>query len=133
MKRTQIASRGPNWKRKKATNRRIKREKMRGLAVKVMPDGKERCLDNDAGRREYALRRNAMAERQNWICGCGCGNRMVSYPGSVFSVTFEHVDGRGAGRRDDRIEIDGTPYNKAFSWSCNIRAGSPQRRKEGVN
>jgi len=43
-----------------------------------------------------------------------------------FDITFEHQDGRGMGgsHRDDRIEIDGKPYNGAAHGKCNSDKGS---------
>jgi hypothetical protein len=45
---------------------------------------------------------------------------------SIAVATFEHQDGRGmgGGHRDDRIEIDGKPYNGAACLSCNGSKGS---------
>jgi len=46
-------------------------------------------------------------------------------------ATFEHQDGRGhgGGHRDDRIEIDGEPYNSAVHGMCNVKKGSIRLEK----
>jgi hypothetical protein len=40
------------------------------------------------------------------------------------AATFDHENGRSAGKRDDRIEIDGKPINAAVHKSCNSARGS---------
>jgi hypothetical protein len=90
-------------------------------AVKIESDDREICnLKVKAGRDEYRRRRDAMYERQNGRCGL-CG--LWVHP---LVATFEHVAGRGSGgsRRDDRIEIDGRPYNMMTCFMCNSRKGS---------
>jgi hypothetical protein len=95
-------------------------------AVRVMPDGKERCnMATMAGKREYLNRINLMVERQNGRC-CLEGY-IPQCPGRLTSkgATFEHENGRGAGKQDDRLELpDGTWINGAAHWICNSIKGS---------
>lgn len=72
------------------------------------------------GLREYKARIAAMVERQGGLCpACRLG---------LNTSTFDHEDGRGAGKRDDRIwvERDGEmqPLNHALCYQCNISKGS---------
>jgi hypothetical protein len=91
---------------------------------------KEICTKTDAGREEYWDRTIQMAFRQNWICGCGCGENLyfTEHPFRETNITFDHQNGRGAGKRDDRIEvvIDGKRVwqNAALRYGCNVRKGS---------
>lgn len=108
-------------------------------AIKICDDGREVCnLKTAAGKAEYLSRIEQMAERQHWVCGCGCGNGMYVTKNSENGIfqrysiaTFDHQDGRGANgaHRDDRIlrpDSDGKliPYNRALTLNCNIRKGS---------
>jgi len=87
--------------------------------VRVMKDGREICqTQTRTGAEEYALRRMLMRARQHNLC-CLCGLWM-----SVESTTFEHQHGRGGGRHDDRIEIDGKRVNGASHYICNKERGS---------
>ncbi len=101
-------------------------------ALRVMPDGREIC--NTTGKRrtkegveEYKRRLDAMVKRQKGIC-CLCGYSDFCGPnGSLFRCipTFEHENGRSAGKRDDRIELpDGTWINGAAHLQCNNWKGS---------
>lgn len=96
-------------------------------------DGKEICVQRTAsGRREYKKRTNDMWSRQRGICPI-CTKLMHSW-----EATFEHEDGRGAGKHDDRIwkkvdicddsgaviEVIKTPYNFAVHGMCNSEKGS---------
>jgi hypothetical protein len=97
------------------------------VAVKVMPDGKERCnLLCKAGADEYARRKIAMWDRQGRRCALQitdiCKQRQGRWP--VAEVTFDHEDGRGAGKQDDRIEVNGVPQNAAVCGWCNCAKGS---------
>ena len=58
--------------------------------------------------------------RQDGLCSI-CGHWM-----NPNECTYEHSEGRGmnGGHRDDRIEIDGKPYNSAVHGLCNVRKGS---------
>lgn len=98
------------------------------------PDGREICdLATAKGRKEYHARALAMAERQGWICGCGCGRRMFEITDMPWSMTFEHCNGRGASKHDDRIKDEnGNEMNMAFRLDCNLRAGSPKRSKPWI-
>jgi hypothetical protein len=94
---------------------------------RIYPDLREVCDDETAaGKAEYKRRTLEMAERQNWICGCGCGQGMFKAPGYRYSATFDHSAGRGfnGGHRDDRIWIDGNPYNSAMTYACNMKKSS---------
>ena len=105
----------------------------RNDAVRVTKDGREICR-NQA---EYKKRTIAMAERQGWMCGCGCGRRMT-----MQTATFQHTDLRSGGRRNDTIK----PYrnvkgqwvqNEAWLGDCNgqqgsVRVGAPYRSKPNV-
>jgi hypothetical protein len=88
--------------------------------IRVMRDGREICSKTDLGRAEYKRRTNSMAERQGWRCGL-CGLAMTPD-----TVTFDHQWGRGMGgsRRDDRIVLDGRPFNAAVHYVCNGEKGS---------
>lgn len=94
--------------------------------IKVYPDGREVLnLDTKRGLEEYRNRRLEMARRQNWSCclipfGCGCHPRSLN----TQTITFEHENGRGAGKRDDRIEKNGRWLNGASNFDCNGWKGS---------
>lgn len=95
--------------------------------VFVYPDGREVCLrKTEGGQREYRRRTEAMRQRQGGRCclegfAPGCSGYLRKG-----EATFEHEDGRGmgSGRRDDRIEKDGRPYNGAAHLQCNMWKGS---------
>ena len=99
--------------------------------VKVFPAGREVCqtrLDHPEGaegRAEYKRRKEAMWERQKGIC-CLYGF-LPECPGKleIKLATFEHEDGRGGGKRDDRISLpDGTWINGVSHLMCNSLKGS---------
>jgi hypothetical protein len=100
------------------------------LPVKVMRDGREICAKgiDAAGREgaaEYKSRTRKMWTRQKGIC-CLYGY-CPDCPGpmALEEATFDHEDGRGGGRRDDRIELpDGTWINGACHGPCNGWKGS---------
>jgi len=81
-------------------------------------DGREVCQENTAGRREYRRRTLAMRDRQGELCA-RCGEWM-----SEADTTFDHENGRGGGKRDDRIEVDGERQNAALHGKCNHEKGS---------
>lgn len=87
-------------------------------AVRVMKDGREICTASAGGEAEYARRRLEMRRRQGELC-CLCGQWMA-----VEDTTFEHENGRGGGKHDDRIEIDGVRVNGASHLKCNSERGS---------
>jgi hypothetical protein len=94
-------------------------------AVRVYDDGREVCdLSTAAGKAEYKHRVDLMAERQNQVC-CLYGY-IKECLGSLIGYlpTFEHEDGRGGGKRDDRIEVDGKRKNGAAHCLCNSIKGS---------
>ena len=84
--------------------------------VKRMPDGREICLSNTAGDREYEERTSTMASRQ-WNRCAICGNHMIR-------ASFDHQQSRGGGKRDDRIVVDGRWHNAAVCLPCNGEKGS---------
>ena len=43
---------------------------------------------------------------------------------ALADATFDHENGRTAGKRDDRTEVDGKPINAALHWRCNTERGS---------
>lgn len=90
-------------------------------AFKVMPDGREICdLNTSAGRAEYKCKVERMRLRQYGIC-CLEGHAPMC-PGGLRKedATFEHENGRGGGKRDDReILPDGTWINGAAHAVCN--------------
>ena len=99
--------------------------------VKVYPDGREVCetrMDHPEGaegRAEYKRRKKAMWDRQKGIC-CLYGF-LPECPGKMElkQATFEHEDGRGGGKRDDRISLpDGTWINGVSHLLCNSLKGS---------
>lgn len=87
--------------------------------VIVHPDGREVCDTRTArGRAEYQRRRRAMFVRQGGICS------WCNLPMRLSSCTFDHSNGRGSNKQDDRIEIGGKPYNSAMHMMCNYDKGS---------
>jgi hypothetical protein len=99
------------------------------VAVKVTRDGREICQENAAGKAEYKARTLRMAERQNWICGV----TMCGKPMSEATVSFEHVDKRGGGRRNDTILLylnarGELAQNKAVHMACNFELGSRREK-----
>jgi hypothetical protein len=99
--------------------------------VKVYPDRREVLqtrLDRPEGAEglaEYKRRKKAMWERQKGIC-CLYGS-FPQCPGKLLlkESTFEHEDGRGGGKRDDRISLpDGTWINGVSHLQCNSAKGS---------
>ena len=86
--------------------------------IHTFPDGREVCAATPVGRREYRRRTSAMRERQGNLC-CLCGLYL-----SEEEATFEHQNGRGGGKRDDRIEVDGKWINGAAHFWCNNEKGS---------
>lgn len=88
-------------------------------AVRTMKDQREICQQQTkAGADEYRLRRMLMRARQNNLC-CLCGLWM-----SEEECSFEHENGRGGGKREDRILIDGKRVNGASHCRCNMERGS---------
>jgi len=84
-----------------------------------MEDGREICLQNEAGRAEYKQRKMLLWQRQNGFCS------LCQKPVSLVDCTFEHAQGRTSGRRDDRIvDEHGKPINGIAHKSCNQRKGS---------
>lgn len=89
------------------------------------PNGRQVCTETAAGKREYRSRTEQMWERQDGICS------ICLTPMRIEEATFEHEIGRGhgGGHRDDRIEIDGKPYNSAVHGMCNVKKGSVRLTK----
>lgn len=86
--------------------------------IRKYSNGREVCQDTKLGRFVYRNRVLAMLLRQHFRC-CNCGN-----PLHEDEATFEHENGRTAGKRDDRIEIDGQRINGASHGFCNVERGS---------
>jgi len=100
-----IARVGKHWKNKPAI---IKRD-----------DGREICNRRSLeGLNVYADRVFAMLKRQKNLC-CNCKMRL-----DWTEATFEHENGRGAGKQDDRIWIGNKPINGASHLICNQKRGS---------
>lgn len=103
----------------------------------IYPDGREVCdLRCQAGRDEYLMRTCEMAVRQS--NKCECGRHIVAFAVDelvgAWRATFGHDEPRrmGGGFRDDRIEKDGKPYNRAQCWECNSAQGSRRSLGKGV-
>lgn len=94
--------------------------------VRTMPDGRDICdLNISAGRVEYKRRTEEMRMRQYGIC-CLEGHAPMC-PGGLRKedATFEHENGRGGGKRDDRTQLaDGRWINGAAHMACNYWKGS---------
>jgi hypothetical protein len=93
--------------------------------VRVFSDGREICNKlTVTGRREYRWRVEAMRLRQKGRC-CLEGY-IPECPGALLAseATFEHENGRGGGRQDDRIEVNGRWQNGAAHALCNHIKGS---------
>lgn len=88
-------------------------------AVITYPGGREICNPVTAeGIAEYRGRVAKMHKRQTGLC-CNCRK-----PLALSEATFEHEDGRGGGKRDDRIVVNGKPKNGASHGICNSERGS---------
>lgn len=87
-------------------------------AVVIGEGGKEVCSETIAGQKEYRRRVELMWRRQRGLC-CNCKE-----PLSLSEATFEHENGRGAGKQDDRLEHNGRPINGASHGLCNRLRGS---------
>lgn len=94
------------------------RKRVKPPIVMVMPDGKERCASTPAGLKEYRRRTLEMRTRQKEICRW-CGKWL-----SEEDATFDHEEGRAAGRRDDRLFANGREQNASLHYVCNGLRGS---------
>lgn len=99
--------------------------------MKVFPDGREILnLKTKAGSDEYQRRKLVMWDRQGKRCALMitdiCKQRQGRWPKT--ETQFDHEDGRGGGKQDDRIEVmrDGkiVPQNGAVCPWCNSAKGS---------
>jgi len=100
--------------------------------MKVFPDGREILdLKTKAGADVYQRRKLEMwDDRQGKRCALMitdiCKQRQGRWPKD--EIQFDHEHGRGAGKRDDRIEVlrDGkmVPQNAAVCPWCNSAKGS---------
>lgn len=95
--------------------------------VKVFPDGREILdLKTKAGADEYQRRKLKMWDRQGNRCALQltdiCKQRQGRWPKD--EVQFDHERGRGAGKQDDRILVNGVPQNAAVCGWCNTAKGS---------
>ena len=104
-----------------------KDQKKKPEPIKVFPDGREKLnIHCKAGMDEYHRRRLAMWERQGKRCALQitdiCRQRQGRWPQD--EITYDHFNGRGGGKQDDRIEVDGKAQNAAVCWPCNHARGS---------
>jgi len=67
-------------------------------------DGREICDSTPAGRREYDNRKGRMWHRDKGICYL-CFQYLT-----LEESTFDHRDGRGGGKHDDRIAKNGVAH-----------------------
>lgn len=99
-------------------------------AFKTFPDGREVCYTVGSvkqslkGRKEYRRRIEQMLARQRGICCLHGHAPMCLGLLALEEATFEHENGRGGGKRDDRIEVEGRWINGAAHYSCNNWKGS---------
>jgi hypothetical protein len=99
--------------------------------VRTYRDGREVITTSTrAGRELYRLRLRIMWERQGRMCGLQISKR-CPITLTLRHAQFDHSNGRGmggssggAGKRDDRILIDGKPVNCAACPYCNAEKGS---------
>lgn len=135
MKRTPLKRKSPldrsALKRGESYRKPKPRVAVSGHGVLYKPDGREVCDKTPAGKKEYNRRKEVMWRRQHGMCGLKISPRCPVFI-TLEQSTFEHQDGRGMGgaKRDDRIEIDGKPYNMVACVHCNFKKGS--RRLEVV-
>ena len=95
--------------------------------MKVFPDGREILdLKTTAGATEYQRRKLEMWERQGKRCALQitdiCKQRQGRWPKD--ETQFDHENGRGGGKQDDRILVNGVPQNAAVCGWCNTAKGS---------
>ena len=95
--------------------------------IKIFPDGREILnIKTKAGMDEYQRRRLEMWERQGRRCALQitdiCKQRKGRWPKD--EIQFDHENGRGAGKQEDRIEIEGKQINSAVCPWCNNAKGS---------
>lgn len=96
-----------------------KPRRVKTAAINEFWGGREVCnLKTRAGKQIYRDRVTAMLERQKGLC-CNCRKPLARE-----EATFEHENGRGAGKRDDRILVKGKPINGASHLICNSQRGS---------
>lgn len=106
-------------KRAKPRVKRDRAPRPKPEAVKVLAGGREVCSKTVEGWAEYVRRRNTMRRRQKDCCAI-CGFRM-----SHVEAEFDHENGRGGGKRDDKIWTpEGLPLNAAVHRWCNSLRGS---------
>jgi hypothetical protein len=99
--------------------------------VRTYRDGREVIRTSTrAGRELYELRKRIMWERQGRMCGLQISKKCRKKL-TLKLAQFEHSNGRGlggsssgAGKRDDRILIDGKPMNCVACPYCNAEKGS---------
>jgi hypothetical protein len=94
----------------------------KGVAFVVLDGGREVCTKSNAGRVAYYRRTYDMEVRQNEICPL-CKRMFYTECGIP---TFDHQDGRTAGRKDERLLMeDGVTWrNAALCGECNCKKGS---------
>lgn len=93
--------------------------------VRIHRDGREVCQRTPNGRAIYRQRTEDMRQRQEGRCCLEFYAPMCPGPLRLAEATFEHENGRGGGKRDDRIALpDGTWINGAAHMGCNGWKGS---------
>lgn len=101
--------------------------------MKVFPDGREVLdLKTKAGADEYQRRKLEMWDRQGKRCALQitdiCKQRQGRWPRN--ETQFDHENGRGGGKQDDRIEVldpetgKMKPQNGVVCPYCNSAKGS---------
>jgi hypothetical protein len=107
-------------KRKRKTAKTSLRYEVIDGKFRRYKDGREVCLDTEAGKAEYRARTWAMVRRQTGYCSRG--RHVIRNP------TFDHSTnsrGMGGAKRDDRIvDEHGNQMNSCSCYSCNGQAGS---------
>ena len=99
--------------------------------LRTYRDGREVIRTSTrAGRELYELRKRIMWERQGRMCGLQISKKCLKKL-PLRLAQFDHSNGRGlggssggAGKRDDRILVDGKPVNCAACPYCNAEKGS---------
>jgi 5-methylcytosine-specific restriction endonuclease McrA len=102
--------------------------------IRIFKGGREICrMISKEGRDIYAARRKQCWERQNGICYLQITEQCKKKGGrlALSMATLDHENGRGGGKRDDRVEIPDPKNHGKMIWQhgaacmeCNIKKGS---------